>query len=574
MTPQRRLISQLLLVLATALPAARAQEVPVNSELDSRLLYALLVAEISARGGDAGTAYQVMLDAALRSRSSQLFERAVEIALRARAGDSALQAAQAWVRVHPDSKEASRYLIQILVGLNKLPETVEPLRREIANAPVKDKAVAIATIPRYFARVADKKQAAQVIEQALQAETGNSTTGPAAFAAIGSMRMLASDFEGALAAATKGAALNPRSEEPVQLALALMDSKLPGAEALVVQHLDGPARAELRMAYVYKLLEAQRYPEAKAQALRVNSTSPTLPEAWLVRGTLAHREKNKAEAREALNKVVQLKQAADAERGTSPQDKGLSQAYALLGDIAEQDQQWSEAERFYSLVDNPQDAWRVINRRAALLARQGKLEEGRALIRMAPETQPEDARLKVSSEAQLLRDNKQYQAAYDVLMQAAQSNPGDADTLYDLAMAAEKLNKLEEMERLLRQVIAAKPDYHHAYNALGYSLADRNLRLDEARALVRKALEFAPNDPFILDSLGWVEFRSGNLDLALEILKSAYQSRQDPEIAAHLGEVLWSMRQREEARAIWNASLAQSPDNETLNETVKRLGLQ
>ena len=143
---------------------------------------------------------------------------------------------------------------------------------------------------------------------------------------------------------------------------------------------------------------------------------------------------------------------------------------------------------------------------------------------------------------------------------------------YDLAMAAEKLDKIDEMELLLRQVIVEKPDYHHAYNALGYSLADRKLRLPEARALVKKALEFAPNDPFILDSLGWVEFRSGNLNEALHILQGAFESRQDAEIAAHLGEVLWSLGQQDQARAIWKNGLRQGPDNETLLETIKRLG--
>jgi Flp pilus assembly protein TadD len=138
-------------------------------------------------------------------------------------------------------------------------------------------------------------------------------------------------------------------------------------------------------------------------------------------------------------------------------------------------------------------------------------------------------------------------------------------------MAAEKLDRVDEMETLLRQVIAAKPDFHHAYNALGYSLADRRLRLDEARKLIQKALEFAPNDPFILDSLGWVEFRSGNLTQSLQILQGAYQNRPDAEIAAHLGEVLWAMKQPKEARAVWEDGLAQNPTNDTLLETIKRL---
>jgi Flp pilus assembly protein TadD len=214
---------------------------------------------------------------------------------------------------------------------------------------------------------------------------------------------------------------------------------------------------------------------------------------------------------------------------------------------------------------------RVQSHRAAILARQGKLEAARALIQAVPESQPDDARGKINAEVQLLRDSKQYLLAYEVLHKASKTNPGDADLQYDLAMAAEKLDKIAEMEKLLRQVITDKPDYHQAYNALGYSLADRKIRLPEARELIQKALEFAPTDPFILDSLGWVEFRSGNFGKAEQILQAAYQNRPDPEIAAHLGEVLWSMGQQTKARAIWKQGITQNPDNETLRETMQRL---
>lgn len=572
MTPSKRFrISTFLLALTLCTPMSQAQNAaPVNSQLTSGLMYELLLAEISAQNGDAGSAYQLMLDAAQKSRSELLFERAVEIALRARAGESALLAAQSWTRTLPANRDAARYLVQILVGLNKLPETVEPIKRDLAGVPLKERAAAIDQIPRYFVRVSDKKLAVKVVEQALSAETGNTATGPAAYAAIGTMRLLAGDGEGALESANRGAALNPKAEEPVQLALALMDPKLPAAEALVVKHLAAGARAELRMAYVRKLLDAQRYPEALTQTKTINTSKPDFAEAWLVRGSLALHDKKPDEAQAALNTFVTLHKPADSNDETV-QDRALSQAYFLLADIAEIGQHTDDALRYLSLIDNPQENLRVQIRRASLLARKGQLEEGRALIRSAPEMQSDDARTKISAEVQLLRDNKQHQAVYDLLLQTVQRNPEDPDYAYDLAMAAEKLNRIDEMESLLRQVIAAKPDFHHAYNALGYSLADRRLRLPEARELIQKALTFAPNDPFILDSLGWVEYRSGNLAQSLQILQGAYQSRQDAEIAAHLGEVLWVMSQQKEARAIWNDGLAKNPDNDTLNETIRRL---
>ena len=340
---------------------------------------------------------------------------------------------------------------------------------------------------------------------------------------------------------------------------------------MVVAYLQEGARPEMHMAYVRKLLETQRLKEADAHVLRLTTSSPDYDEAWLVRGSLALQEKNLAEAQSALARFVQLRTGNKAGNNDTENDRGLAQAYFLLADIAEQNQKPAEAERYLGMIEGSQDAVRVRSRLAGILARQGKLAEARALIRSAPETVAEDTRAKVSAEAQLLRDNRQFEAVYSFLQDALKGNPDDVDLRYDLAMAAEKLDKVDEMEALLHQVIAEKPDYYHAYNALGYSLADRKLRLPEARELVKKALEFAPNDPFILDSLGWVEFRSGNLKESAEILQSAYQSRQDAEIAAHLGEVLWNLGQQDKARSVWNDSLSQYPDNDTLLETIKRL---
>ena len=171
----------------------------------------------------------------------------------------------------------------------------------------------------------------------------------------------------------------------------------------------------------------------------------------------------------------------------------------------------------------------------------------------------------------MLRDQKLYSAAYEMLSDAIQRDPSDLDLAYDQAMVAEKLGRIVDMERLLRAVMAGRPDYHHAYNALGYSLAERNQRLPEARQLILKALEYAPGDPLISDSLGWVEFRMGNLPEAARILQEAFKAKPDPEIAAHLGEVMWTMGRRDHAITIWKEGMALGADNETLLETLKRL---
>jgi tetratricopeptide (TPR) repeat protein len=574
MTPsQRSKLLSLLLSFTLSAPTAWAQSSPqANSALSGSMLYEILLAEISAYNGDASSAYQLMLNAAQKYRADQLFERAVEIALQARSGESALQAAQSWAHASPTSKDANHYLLQILIGLNRLQDTVGPIRRELTSRQPEQRAAAIDQIPRYFVRAADKALAAKVIEQALAPELTLASTGPAAYAAIGTMRSLAKDSEGALEAAEKGTALNSKADEPVQLALALMDPKLPGAEVLVVNHLANHPHPEIHLTYIRKLLDTQRYADAYTQSLKLNAAAPDFADGWLVRGSLALQRKDLSEAQSALGTFVKLRQASkSADSPGAADDRGLTQAYFLLSDIAERNHQPDQAQHYLALIDSPQDAIRVHARRAAILAREGKLEQARTLIRETPENQPDDARAKLSAEVQLLRDNKQFQLAYDVLQEAVQHDPADIDLRYDLAMAAEKLDKMAEMETLLRQVVAEKPDYHNAYNALGYSLADRNTRLPEARELIQKALKFAPDDPFIQDSLGWVEFRSGNLAQALQILQTAYQKRHDPEIAAHLGEVLWALNQQEQARAIWSEGLTQKPDNDTLLQTIKRL---
>jgi len=206
-----------------------------------------------------------------------------------------------------------------------------------------------------------------------------------------------------------------------------------------------------------------------------------------------------------------------------------------------------------------------------MFAKQGRMDEALSLVRNLPEDDADQARSKLQAQLQILREGRREEEAYALISQANQKTPDDVDLLYDLALSAEKLGRPDEMEKILRRVITLQPDYHAAYNALGYSLADRNQRLPEARELIEKALKFAPNDPFILDSLAWVEFRSGNKAEAVRILRAAYSTRPDAEIAAHLGEVLWAMNLRAEANAAWAKGLELNRDNDTLKSTILRL---
>jgi predicted Zn-dependent protease len=552
----------------TASAAASAEPSVDQSRLDAELFYEVLLGELNARGTEASTGYSLILDAARKTNDPALYERAVEIAFEARSGDAALQAARAWKQAYPTSRDANRYVLQILIALNRVAESAEPLKDELALVDPKDRNGTIALIPRNYARVSDKKQAAAVVERTLAPYLDDPATASAAWTTVGRMRLAAGDPNGALDAAQHGQAANTNAEGPTLLALELMDPKRPAAEALVRHYMEGKPLPEMRMAYARELLEEQRYAEASQQLQFVTKEKPDYPEAWLVQGTLQVQNNEDAAAEASLKRYLEL---AHTQARPEDRSRGQAQAYLSLSRIAERRKDYAQAQAWLDKIENSQDLLAAQQRRASILARQGKLDEARKLIRSLPERNAVDARNKVLAEVQLLRDNNKVQEAYDLLGREAAKTPTDTDLLYEQAMLAEKMGKVADMERLLRRVIAAKPDDQQAYNALGYSLADRNLRLPEARQLIQKALALSPEDPFITDSLGWVEFRMGNKADALRILEGAYKARPDADIAAHLGEVLWSLGQRDRAQAIWKEGLLLNNEDETLLETLKRL---
>ena len=585
MNPRSRLAASALLLSLALVQAGCAQNAPAQapaadaspalpnqqtavSALDAELFYQLLLGELNARGDESAAGFSLVLDAARKTNDPALYQRAVEIALQNRAGDAALQAARAWKQAQPTSREANRFILQIQLALNQVEDSLEPLRTELALTPPIERNAAMSAIPRLYARVTDKKLAATVVEQALADMLANPAHSAAAWSSLGRVRLAADDMPGALEAARRGQASDPRSEAPALLALELMDPKQPQAEPIVRTYLDGKGLPEIRMGYARALLDANRYTEASQQLKLVTAEKPELAEAWLALGTLQVQENQLSPAEATLKRYVDL---AQSQRSGQDRSRGLAQAYLSLAQISEKRRDFAGANAWLDRIENSQDLVAAQNRRASIMAQQGRLDDARKLIRGLPERSPADARIKVTAEVQLLRDQKQYKAAYDLLGQAAAKDPRDVDLVYDQAMMAEKLNNLPEMERLLRHVIAIRPDYHHAYNALGYSLAERSLRLTEARQLIQKALEFAPGDPYISDSLGWVEFRMGNRVEALRILETAYKARPDAEIAAHLGEVLWTMGQRDKAQAVWKEGLMLNGENETLQETLKRL---
>jgi len=565
-----------------AAPASAAKTEPDNSSLDAPLFYQLLIGELEFNAGRPSSAYEVVLDAARRTRDEALFRRAVDIALQSRAGEQALDATRAWRQASPDSVDARRYQLQILIALNRVEEAGEPLRAWLAATSPEQRSALISATPRLLQRVPDRRQAATLLEQWLAPYRDAPPTHTATRIALARAWLAASEPATALKLTQQAVADDPSSPGPILLAIDLMPIQ-PEAETLVTQYLARPqVEVAVRLSYVRALTQAQRYSEAAQHLDRLTQTEPTLAAPWLTLGALRLDLKQPKEAETALKRFVELVQkqpapgpdASDADADApadGPDDRGLTQAWLLLSQIAEQRGDLKAAEAWLAKIDNPQRALDVQSRRASLLARQGQLAQARELIRRLPERNDEEARAKVLAEVQLLREFKRWRDAVDLLASANKRFADDADLLYEQAMLEDKLDRHGEMERLLQRVIALKPDNAHAHNALGYSLADRSLRLAEAKSLIEKAMKLAPGDPFIVDSMGWVEFRMGNREEALRWLRQAYGARPDTEIAAHLGEVLWAAGKRDEARRVWQDARGRDAANEVLKETLARL---
>ena len=565
-------------------PAAEVGPRVENSAMNGPLFQQLLLGEIEVRGGDLSAGYQLMLDAARRTRNEQLFRRATDIALQGRAGDEALVAVKAWRLAIPESVEALRYEVQLLVQLNRTAEVVEPLGALIKATPAVERNALIGALPRFLARSADRAQAAQIIERLLLPYADAPETRIAARVSIGRGWLGAINGEKALALAQNAHETDRAAEAPAGLALEMLPGT-PAAEDIVKQHLAiRPDSNAVRLLYVRTLLASQRLVDATAQLETLTRNAPTLPQAWLTLGALQVQLRDPVSAKAALLKYVEMVQASDMpatevaagandedDAPPSSKEDALTRGYLLLSQAADQQNDIKAAEAWLAKIDNPKRALEVQARRASLLAREGKVREARELIRRVPEKSPDDARAKVLAEAQVLRDAKLWRDASDMLTQANKKFPDDVDLIYEQSMMAEKLNRLADMERLLRRVIELKPDHQHAYNALGYSLAERNVRLPEARTLIRKALELSPGEPSITDSLGWVEYRLGNRDEAVRLLREAYRGQPDAEIAAHLGEVLWVTGQTDEARKVWREGRKRDAANDVLRETLARL---
>jgi tetratricopeptide (TPR) repeat protein len=527
-----------------------------NQELTENLLYEYLLAEIAGQSGHVALSAQAYVDLARRTRDPRIARRATEVALYARMNNAAIEAATIWHEADPASTRALQALAGMLVASGRYEEALPRLRELLAGASG-DPASGFTQLTRTLASAQDK-QAALKLTQSLAADHPKV---PEAHYAVARMATSAGDDRLALDEIRKARQLRPDWEAAVLLeAQLLQKTSVDQAAAVLADYLKKyPPAREARLAYARILVGQKRFTEARAEFQKLMTGLPDSTDMAFAVALLSLQLKDYDDAEKYLKGLL-----------NSPyRDKDGVRLY--LGQVAEERKDFPEALKWYGAVGEGEQYLQAQIRYAQVLSKQGKLDEARAHLRDAAARNSQQRIQLILAEAQLLRDANQPKAAFDLVGQALDRLPNNPELLYDYAMLAEKIERVDLLESSLRKLIEIRPEHAHAYNALGYSLADRNQRLPEAQELIEKALKLAPDDSFIIDSMGWVLYRRGKLKDSLTYLRRAYAGRPDPEIAAHLGEVLWALGERSEAERVWGEAAKDSPDNETLANTIKRL---
>lgn len=542
---------------AVAKPAVeqivKAQPDYPRQPLTPDILFKFLVAEVAGQRGAILIAQSTYLDLARQTRDPRIARRAAEISLFARDQAGALEAARLWATAEEGSERAQQMLAALLLNEGKVGEA-EPILRTLLK---EDPARGFLHLPSLMGKMQDSGAALNLVVRLAADHPGL----PEARYAVAQAAANAGRFDEAIAALKEADVQRPGWEAAALMHAQLL-AKTSRADALVFMREFLAAHTgarEMRLAYARTLVNANQFAEARTEFTRLAQDFPRNAEVGLAAGLLSLQMGDANAARDLLTQTLEY----------NPRDPDT--VYYYLGQVAEQMKQPDVAAAHYAEVKTGNYLVSARARQAALLARAGRAEEaGRLLAATRGENDAQNVRL-IQAHAELLRDSKAHAAVFEMLSEGLKRYPDSANLLYDRAMAAEKLNKLDVLEADLRRAIVLRPDDAQAYNALGYTLADRTDRLAEAVTLLDKALSLAPDDPYILDSVGWAQYRAGNHARAQEYLERAYKVRPDPEIAAHLGEVLWARGQREEAGKLWQTALQAHPQNEVLLETLRRL---
>jgi tetratricopeptide (TPR) repeat protein len=527
-----------------------------SEDLLARTVFQALVGEFALQRGDAKLSSDAWTDLAQRTRDPKVLARATEIASLSRQYDRALELTKLWLEVEPDSLKAKQAQSSLLIQSNRLDDLAPKMSALLAN----DKAnIAnnLLHLNRILGKITDKKAVQSLIDRVATPYDNL----PEAHFAMAQAAANAGDNLRALNETEKALQLRP-DWETAALARAQLQAKQSAQTAIdsLSSFVEAnPAARDARLALARLLISEKRYDDARGQFDRLLKDNPDNPEVIYPVAMLALQHGDTTTGRKQLEHLL----------STEFSDK--STIHFFLGQLDQEQKQTDDALAHYHQVTTGEQYIPARSRTAQILVQQGKINEARDVLHNTRSSSNAERTQLILTESQLLREANRQNDAYIVLEAALTSQPDNLELLYETALTAERIGKPEQLDKHLKHLLELKPDHAHALNALGYSWTERNIRLPEALALIARALSLSPEDPFIMDSMGWVLFRQGKLPEALQTLENAYKLKADPEIAAHLGEVLWVSNRKDDARRLLTDAAKANPDNDVLNGAIKKL---
>lgn len=541
--------------------------------LTGDVLYRLLVAEFAAQRGGFQPAADTSLELARFTGDPRLAQRAVEFYMIVGNYRGALSAVNAWLVIDPGNEDAQSMRLALMAATGQTDGLVEALVKHVASRS--DKTEALAQVMGILARMQDREQALEIITDVID-QSGQKGS-MAAFMATADLAEAAGDYERAFEQARKALALEPASEDAAMRVLdygAPVDAEQAIAAARNFARANPQAR-RLRLMLAGQMAEQGAIDEAFEELRLMSAEFPEDFDLLFIRAQFAFQMGRFNDASRLLNEYIEVQsQREDAmSAGATDATAALTDAYTLMSSIAERQGQYDRAVEWLGRIDDPTATYSARLRQAKIRGDQGRVDEAVRMIDAAHPADQDEQLIGVLTLTQILRQADRIDQAIERLREADKQIPDSVEIKYELGMLLERRNDLIGMERYLRQVIELDPGYAHAYNALGYTLADRGERLDEALQLITQAHQILPDDPYILDSLGWVKYRQGDLEQARRYLEQAFSMRPESEIAAHLGEVLWELGQQDQARNIWQEGLKLNAQDPVLIETMKRFGV-
>ena len=556
MTKMIKLIVVLYLsVMSINSALAQSSVKPSITEANAEFVYKYLLGEIAGQRGDLSLASQLFLDLAKKTRDPRLAERAAKTAAYGRQQRLALDAATLWAELDPSSLAAQQATSQMMISTGDIQSAVPHIKELLSKE--ESRAATFLYLNDLLRNQQDKKAVLTTIKELAQPYPASAE----AHFAVAEAAWFAQDMDAAESAIKQASQLRPDWEVSAQMQGQILAKKFPEKAVDFYKSFlnKNPTANNLRIDYAKLLVRLKRYEEAKPEFIKLTEFEKDNPDTNAVVGLLS------LEANE-LDMAEQYLQQSMRNGFKDPE-----KIYMYLGITADRKKNKSKALEWYGKIDKSNQHYLEAQlATASIIAQTKNTDAAISMLDNLAELTAVQEIVVAQAQASLLVQDKRHQEAFELIKKTINTIPNTPQLIYDYAMAAERIGKLDLMENELRKVIQLQPDFSAAYNALGYSFADRNINLKEAKTLIETAQKLSPSDHYILDSLGWVEYRLGNYAVAVEHLRKAYSVQEDPEISAHLGEVLWKQGLQEEAKNIWGKALKAFPENSTLVSTYKK----